>query len=60
MKKKGLCSTCINDKDCDFPRTFPVSQCEEFEGYEKTSQKIKNSKKTKQNTHKREKALAHT
>jgi len=50
MKKKGLCSTCVNDKDCDFPRKFSVAQCEEFDGYEKTSQKkIKNSRKTKEN-----------
>ena len=30
MEKKGLCSTCTNDKGCTFPREFPVLQCEEF------------------------------
>ena len=59
MKKKGLCSTCANDKECDFPRKFPVAQCEEFDGYGKTTQKIKSSKKTKKKFN-REKALAHT
>ena len=34
MKKKGLCSCCVNDKWCTFARKFPVSQCEEFTGYE--------------------------
>lgn len=34
MEKKGLCSTCIHDKDCTFPRQFPVWQCEEFSDYE--------------------------
>ncbi len=33
MKKKGLCSSCINDDRCTFPRRFPVFQCEEFVGY---------------------------
>jgi len=32
--EKGLCSTCIHDEKCSFSRTFPVSQCEEFSGYE--------------------------
>jgi len=34
MEKKGLCTTCVNDKGCTFPRNFPVIQCEEFTGYE--------------------------
>jgi hypothetical protein len=59
MKKKGLCSTCLHDRDCDFPRKFPVWQCEEFNGYGKDSQKIKDSKKTKEKKYKREKSLAH-
>jgi hypothetical protein len=49
MIKKGICSTCSNDKDCSFPRKFPVWQCEEFNGYEiKTTRKdyIKKVKKT--------------
>lgn len=29
-ENKGLCSTCINDKHCSFPRRFPVWQCEEY------------------------------
>lgn len=32
--KRGLCSTCIHDSDCTFPRYLirPVLQCEVFEG----------------------------
>jgi len=30
MIKKGLCSICIEDKTCTFPRQFPVLQCEEY------------------------------
>ena len=59
MKKKGLCSTCAYDKDCDFSRIFPVLRCEEFDGYGKSSQKIKNDKKSKQKKQKIEKVLAH-
>jgi hypothetical protein len=59
MKKKGLCSTCANDKDCDFPRKFPIWQCEEFDGYGKASQKIKNRKKIKQKKFNREESLVH-
>lgn len=40
MEKKGLCSTCVNDKECTFPRKFPVLQCEEFTGYESKLAKI--------------------
>ena len=58
MKKKGLCSTCTNDKDCDFPRKFPVAQCEEFDGYGKASKKMKKSKKNEK-TLDCEKALTH-
>ncbi len=32
--EKGLCSTCVYDKECTFPRKFPVLQCEEFSSYE--------------------------
>ena len=28
--KKGLCSICIKDEGCTFPRQFPVLQCEEY------------------------------
>jgi len=31
MQTKGLCTNCVNDKTCTFPRRFPVWQCEEFE-----------------------------
>ncbi len=41
MEKKGLCITCINDKECTFPRRFPVIQCEEFTGYEPRVIKVK-------------------
>lgn len=30
MKNRGLCSTCVHDKDCIFPRKSSVWQCEEF------------------------------
>ena len=30
MESKGICSTCVSDADCTFPRKFPVIQCEEF------------------------------
>ena len=56
MKKKGLCSTCASDKFCDFPRNFPVTQCEEFNGYTANRGKTKNNKKN----YKSEKAAAHT
>lgn len=34
MERKGLCSSCVNDKECVFERKFPVLQCEEFSDYE--------------------------
>lgn len=46
MEKKGLCHTCVNDKDCTFPRKFPVWQCEEFDDREPAS-KEKQSNTTK-------------
>ena len=58
MKKKGLCSTCANDKECNFSRKFPVTQCEEFDGYGKATKTLKNNKKTKKGS-KREKVLVH-
>jgi hypothetical protein len=48
MEKKGLCSTCIHDKECTFPRKFPVWQCEEFTTGETKSQttgKVRRRKK---------------
>lgn len=47
MIKKGLCSTCSNDKECSFPRKFPVWQCEEFDGYKIKTASINDEKKTK-------------
>lgn len=59
MIKKGLCSTCTNDKDCTFSRKFPVWQCEELNGYETIPRKTKINKKTKQKISKRKEAMAH-
>ncbi len=59
MKKKGLCSTCASDKYCDFPRKFPVTQCEEFNGYATSRDKTKSNKKTKKKNSNREKVAAH-
>jgi|GEM_PF-678103 len=58
MDKKGLCDTCVRDKDCSFLRKFPVFQCEEFnckmeseqsqrKGLKKTKFKVKSKVKTK-------------
>ena len=30
VKKKGLCSTCVHDKECCFSRKTIIWQCEEF------------------------------
>lgn len=30
MNNKGLCITCVNNKECNFLRKFPVLYCEEF------------------------------
>ena len=47
MEKKGLCSSCVNDKECTFPRSFPVFQCEEFVGYEPKLTKAEKVKREK-------------
>jgi len=47
MKHKGLCSTCVNDKDCTYSRKFPVLQCEEFSVCECKPTKIKKTKREK-------------
>ena len=44
MEKKGLCSTCSHDKDCDFPRIFPVWQCEELNGDNRNPEKTEKEK----------------
>jgi len=33
MKGKGLCITCVHDKNCVFTKSPPVLQCEEFTDY---------------------------
>lgn len=43
MGKKGLCVTCVNDKDCTFSRKFPILQCEEFSDYQPTEKKDNDS-----------------
>jgi hypothetical protein len=30
MADKGLCISCVKDKECTFIRRYPVIQCEEF------------------------------
>ena len=47
MKNKGLCITCIHNKECKFPRKFPVLQCEEFSSYEPGEQKREGEKNKK-------------
>ena len=47
MDKKGLCSLCVKDKDCTFPRQFPVIECEEFVGYEPRPTELKEEKTEK-------------
>lgn len=39
MENKGLCETCVYDKECTFSRRFPVIECEEFSDYEPTGEK---------------------
>jgi hypothetical protein len=56
MIKKGLCSTCSNDKDCAFPRKFPVWQCEEFNGYKTKNARINDAKKINKTLRKRAKS----
>lgn len=31
MQNKGLCNTCVKDKECSFPRKFPMFLCDEFD-----------------------------
>ena len=45
MEKKGLCITCINDRECTFPRRFPVLECEEFTNKESDVKKLTKVKK---------------
>lgn len=39
MENKGLCETCVHDKECTFSRRFPVIECEEFDDREPTEEK---------------------
>jgi hypothetical protein len=47
MEKKGLCTTCVNDAVCNFPRKFPVLECEEFESVPPQPQKLRKAKRKK-------------
>jgi hypothetical protein len=47
MKNRELCSTCINDRGCTFPRRFPILQCEEFDGYEPKPTRVRKVKQEK-------------
>ena len=51
MVSKGLCITCVQDKECTFPRKFPVLQCEEF-----TTEELKLAKTRRAKTGKRKAA----
>ena len=31
---RGICTICVSDKQCSFPRKFPVLECEEYSDYE--------------------------
>ena len=39
MENKGLCETCVHDKECTFSRKFPVIECEEFSNQEPAEEK---------------------
>jgi len=45
MENKGLCETCVHDKECTFSRKFPVIECEEFSDLEPTAEKTSGSAK---------------
>ena len=46
MENKGLCVSCVSDKDCVFYREFPLLYCEEF-SCEKPKSATSESKKIK-------------
>ena len=48
MVRRGLCTTCVHDKECTFLRKFPVLQCEEF-----TTEWLKEAKTERINTGRR-------
>lgn len=39
MENKGLCETCVHDKECTFSRRFPIIECEEFSDHEPAEEK---------------------
>jgi len=45
MKKKGLCSRCMNNNSCNFNRKLPVRQCDEFTGKRNTTKESSGAKK---------------
>ena len=47
MRNKGLCSSCVNEKDCCLTRNIPVLQCEEFSCYESVPTKPKKTEHEK-------------
>jgi len=54
MTRKGLCITCMYDKNCVLPSKFPVWQCEEFFNFKNVPQGPRivrnNSKKHEEET----------
>ena len=44
MKRKGLCTTCVESKTCIFSKDLPVWQCEEFSNGNNASTKFKEVK----------------
>ena len=55
MQDKGLCEICINDKDCTFPRRFPVLECKEYS----TNGSVTVKKKIKKNRNRRASTARH-
>lgn len=47
MEKEGICSCCVNDKECTYSRKFPVLQCKEFTGHPPRQTKVKKLKQEK-------------
>lgn len=47
MSGKGLCITCIKDKDCAFTKKYPVVYCEEFNDEQKKHAVVRKACKRK-------------
>jgi hypothetical protein len=48
MVQKGICSNCVEDMKCNFPRKFPVWECEGYNIFEpktKITRKVKVNKR---------------